>query len=654
MNYGAKYYGSFKDYYDRTVLITIYEKDYSGASSEMKLAGAAIEYNGSDQNIYEPVISSGLTVNVVSETDFQYISLYSANAKKYKIIVTIDTVTHWTGYVVPDMFNEPYTCTPYISQIVATDGLKALESEDFDLSELHTQFEILQHILDKIDDLNIKEAINIYEENHNYTTGDTPLKQTYVDCEVYAEMNCYEVLLDILNNYGARIYQKGGEWWIVSLHEFSGELIYRDSDAGTDSTYNPELLIGYSNDDKLANVDQQLNILPGWKKFTVIINLGFNDSILKNSDFDDWTITSIGTRNVGLGIVIPWFTWEPQYWDVVATNYLLGNGVNDYFIDLYGNQAAPNTYYVSQSLSSVFTLGTQRLKFRLNYRVTNPLTDADPSQFWIKVEVKKGSLSNPTEVKYLNSDGDWSSSETFINIENITPVNTNGPFQDFVFVANGIPEGYMVVSVYLPDKNYMDISALEVKMLSVYGFDYPEEITYEKQVNINNNYIPDDLNLYTGDYPDIGNIDTKNPSSGLDNEKFVYKGGFYLDADKNNITKQWQTRAEIAVSGFTDADQLHKIVSKAKEFLSIPQWALTGSIMGQNLVPDMCIVDHGVNNKKYLFSNGVFDLQSAQVNGTFIEVGSYSGADWILEDGTWNDDGIWIDDETWNDSDPTP
>ena len=53
------------NYYDRTVLNN---RKRIIASSEMKLAGATIEYNGSDQNIYEPVISSGLTVNVVSDT----------------------------------------------------------------------------------------------------------------------------------------------------------------------------------------------------------------------------------------------------------------------------------------------------------------------------------------------------------------------------------------------------------------------------------------------------------------------------------------------------------------------------------------------------------------------------------------------------------
>ena len=61
----------------------------------------------------------------------------------------------------------------------------------------------------------------------------------------------------------------------------SFELTYRDSDAGTDSTYNPELLIGYSNDDKLANVDQQLNILPGWKKVFINRDLSWIESFIK-------------------------------------------------------------------------------------------------------------------------------------------------------------------------------------------------------------------------------------------------------------------------------------------------------------------------------------------------------------------------------------
>jgi hypothetical protein len=37
------------------------------------------------------------------------------------------------------------------------------------------------------------------------------------------------------------------------------------------------------------------------------------------------------------------------------------------------------------------------------------------------------------------------------------------------------------------------------------------------------------------------------------------------------------------------------------------------------------------------------------LTGIFHEIGAWSGAPWILEDGTWNDNGIWIDGEVWND-----
>lgn len=654
MAYGDKYYGSFKDYFDRTVLITVQERGYSGVSSEMKMAGGSIEYMGSDTNLYEPIISSMLTFNVVSETDFQYIDIYSADAKKFRVKVEIDSVMHWVGFIVPDLFNEPYVGAPYISSFVAVDGLKGLESETFDLSGVKSHYEILSGAFLMVDPSltfsDFTESVNIYEENHDQTTADSPLTQTYVDTKRYEDLTWYEVIEDIIKLYGARLYQKSGQWWLSCVHEFKNEsLITRayTSEGTSEGTYNNELFIGYYQDNKPANRDHQLSILPGWKEFNINFNLGLKDSILKNADFDNWTITGYGEINAGLGITIPTIIVEPDDWDVVATNYFLGNGVDDKYIDLYGNQASPGTYYIQQILSDLkFTLGARTLKTVLNFRITSPSPgSAGLSQMWIMIRIYDGVSTS----YYLGADGNWSTTLTYINIEDIQPVQTGGAFQDFVITSNGIPGGYLYFTVHLPDVSFLDVSSAHLTLLSPDGDQYPEQITYTKVINANNNYIADETELMTGDFPDVGNDDTSTPSDDVDNEKFVYYGGLFRDANRDNITKKWQTRDGIADTGFTNGNQLHKIVSRQKEFLSVPQWAINGTILSQYAAPDSCIVDYEVNNKKYLFTNGIFNLQSAQLTGTFIEVGNYSGSLWILADGTWNDSGIWVDSDVWND-----
>ena len=81
---------------------------------------------------------------------------------------------------------------------------------------------------------------------------------------------------------------------------------------------------------------------------------------------------------------------------------------------------------------------------------------------------------------------------------------------------------------------------------------------------------------------------------------------------------------------------------------------MTGTILSKNIQIDSTIVDYQVNSKKYLICNGTLDMWNSWFNGTMIEVGAWSQAPWILDEGEWDDDGIWKDTSVWHDSDPTP
>jgi hypothetical protein len=645
MAYGLKYYGSFKDYFDRTVLINISERDYSGATTEMKLAGAALEYSGSNSELFTPIITSSLTINVVSETNFQYIDLYSSDATKYKVVVQIDTVDHWIGFIIPDLFTEPYVGAPYISQIVATDGVKNLENEEFDITSVSNQISILAHCLNKIEEgRGYYDSINIYEENQNYTSDYTPLTQTYVDCNRYTGKNCYEVIQDICLNYGARLYQKDGAWHIVSVHEFKGSLSVRAWYGGTapqtPATYDPELLIGNAEDNKVANVDQTLNILPGWKKYNTLIDLKKKESFILNYDFSEWVITGYVTRRNAI--------WEPVNWPGTAATRRTVTGSESYLFFTDVNSTPQK--FITQTINNFFE-GDRRLKFDIEFAILRDrVAPGNQAEFWIRVEMYDGG----SNYYYLNSNGAWETSLVYINLENVQ--QTDGPtWQKYSVISDDIPcNGSLYVSVYASSDGQLALKTVKGEIISPEQVVYPDTFTHENPVNVQNNYIPDDIELMTSDFPDYLNDDELTPTDDVANEQHIYYGGLFLDSSKSTVTQQWQTAAKIATEGFTNAKHLHKIVADEKLIMSIPQWAITGTILSENLKPDSCIIDYGVNNKKYLFCNGVFDLQSAQCNGTFIEIGAYSGGDWILADGTWNDDGIWIDGETWNDTDPTP
>lgn len=132
MAYGLRYYGEFKDRFNNTVRIEIDKKDYSGAASEMIFAAdpGTISYPGTDTDVFKSIFGSELKINLISETDFQYTELSTSDARGFKIRKKIGGVTKWTGWILPDLYSEPYTAAPYTVSISARCGLGELKELD--------------------------------------------------------------------------------------------------------------------------------------------------------------------------------------------------------------------------------------------------------------------------------------------------------------------------------------------------------------------------------------------------------------------------------------------------------------------------------------------------------------------------------------------
>ena len=137
----------------------------------------------------------------------------------------------WSGWIAPSSYSEPYDSTPYTVNIACTDGLGLLKNVEFkDGVEYYngrmTEAAILFEIFDKIGITGFKEFVNIYEDNMDEAVGDSPLDQTYIDVDVFRDMNCYEVLEYLLIKWSAIIRQWEGEYYIFRPIEMSAATIY--------------------------------------------------------------------------------------------------------------------------------------------------------------------------------------------------------------------------------------------------------------------------------------------------------------------------------------------------------------------------------------------------------------------------------------------
>lgn len=684
--YNLRYTGTFKDYFDNDIIIDIKEKDYTGASEEVifHYPAGSIEYNGDSSDIYNPVISSSLKLQIISQESFKFIDFYSSDSSIFKVFVYRINRGYllWTGSIIPELFIESYTNPPYPVESVWTDGLKYLNNKKTTLTGLQMHLDILNDILAKTGlDLLLVDCVNIYEESHLQGTNDSPLNQTYVDMQAYKDMNCYEILNDILTIYGSRIYQKAGEWWIVPIHQFATSFTFRRfSGAGVfvnSGTYNPESLIGRTRDNLFCNVNQELSFLPGLKELNIELTQSKRESFILNSDFSEWEKQGSDYLakywiNSGNDIVL-----QPVRNTILTdnsvfslkdfgikgeTNFNYGRNraggttyrvvqLNKQIVDRakllfrLNNNSYPNPPIINifQTIENKIFTSTQKLRFSIKYAITNT---TDIGQFWIGIV-----LSPDYSLRF---DGGWSVEPVLINIPNIQGSEDSVNQSTFELISTNIPsDGILTISIYASDKGFLNIFECTGELLKADSKSFEPTIEIKKTINENNNYIPETINLFTGDFYQHENDNKTNPQTFAGNEALSFFGGLYLNNDKRNalVTKQWQIKDLIESNGF--GDSLINTIIKQRSLLLRPQWVIDGDILFNSFAPDKALIDYNVNFKKYLICGGSYNLNSCQFSGNFIEVGMFSLAPWILKDGTWNDDGIWIDEDTWNDSEPT-
>ena len=648
MAYGIIYTGSLIDHFGRTLTVKILENGYSGASTPVTLAGVTLTLNGDDENVFKNILSTSVSVGLLSETDFQFINLFTGDKRKYRMDIERDSVLKWRGWLVPDLYTEAYSESEnYITTITARDGLVELETIPFDQTGVKSHDELVQRAMTEVtSDTNdmLYVGINTFEENH--VTTESPLSQTYVDCIVYEGKSYKEVLFDICQLYKARVYQKNGDFWMVSTFEFKSAFNWTKYngvgvvvDTGTEDT---EIVAGLTQQDKWANQDQQLNILPPWKDVTVNKDLSYRDSALENYDFDYWVNNSTPNN---------WFLSSSS----MAQRYSTENKTAIRYNSFASTVNPTSGDYIFQQLPSV--IGNKHgLKLNIRFKILDLFSSIEESQFWVKI-VNSDGLGNNA---WLTADGTWALSESFINFQNI-PIKTeeSATWLEYeISNSDRMPlSGSLNVYVYSAENATLVLDYINLQMTfpviapispDQFGV-YPDDDIVDIYPISNNTYSPEKLDLLSGDLPDLIDVGI-NPYDGEINEKYIYYGGLYLAANKNNVTTNWSYKA----LDYTTKKNLNAaIIEEETKVVSNPYWAITGTLLTQNLEVDSAIVDNAINNKKYLVSNGDFDLETCQFNGTYIEIGSYSGSNILnvivnssgdVDDGGIHDDtALWVD-----------
>ena len=235
-NYGIRWRHQQLTIDGETYRTDIYERDYTGAVSEV--LGAPTPFSLSrriegSSFIDMDILYTTANINFVLQTENQFRDIVTGDDKKYIVLrskyngSTYDI--QWKGFVNPESYQDVLFREPYYVSIVASDRLGDLKYIDFYdgndqlITGSYSQLSVLNICLNKIElNRGYRIACNIFSVGHT-TSGRSPLDQTYVNTSKYIQdgkpVSCQDVVLDILRTYQAVLFREGDYWYVVRKEE---------------------------------------------------------------------------------------------------------------------------------------------------------------------------------------------------------------------------------------------------------------------------------------------------------------------------------------------------------------------------------------------------------------------------------------------------
>lgn len=509
------------------------------------------------------------------------------------------SITTWKGFVIPNLYREPHKNEPYEVSLSATDGIGDLKSYDFlDVldNEITGDISLMQAIVVCLSktglDLKIIEGINIYEDNFDNTSNDSPLDQSFVDAILFKNKKCDEVLRDILTEFVARIYQYNG-YWIIEHIPGTYTSQYRrifDKDGNYESVtseYNEITLFG-GNVNYIIAGSGTIEIEPAYKEIRTRYDYGTKIQLLKNASFDNLLLD--GTT---------WLRNGPAYW-FPGESY----GYPSVMQDLGDNYSYTGTtgylyqsFYLEANSDHKYRITTKTMFF------DDTPGGVTPSEF-SKLMIK---LTGTSNTYYADNNGEWQITETFISLdyENKKWIATD-------LLINSLPEdGTLQFRLY-----HMHLS-VAVSNCWV-GWDYA---TFAVIANIPN-----------GEYAATRYEDSYKLYNTI-------KELTFFAADVPNISSRATVFSNVLKN--SDGEPL-RTWDTGKTLTSIARYELLKQYgrYGQRLVADIysetCSFNHIIkdstnNNKKFLINGASWDIRANIFSGEWVEIAKPLLSETIVE-----------------------
>lgn len=318
----------------------------------------------SGDDIVNAFMISKLTFNmlVADKSDGKFFHLYTGDEQRYKVKLWSVSLTNvkeliWQGYLLPDLYNEPYKNGVFFVNFTAVDMIGLLKGKFLKPWFYNNRIPIMRllgYILEKTglqQEFIVAPSLIPNIASVLWHDINVPLSH-YVDGDKYVD--CYQILKDILETNALTLYSYRGYWFIKGVtrkFEVVNESCYQFDSFGiligtiniVNNVWSPMMLEGTSN----------ISAVTPWKKVNVEVSQKRNDSILSDQvvKLKNEYLKSINETN-------PVFTgsYYTAYFDNWTKNTGLFAVANspDQFSYLINNAGAGYSLTESQALINYF------------------------------------------------------------------------------------------------------------------------------------------------------------------------------------------------------------------------------------------------------------------------------------------------------------
>ena len=223
----TKYWGEFRDLYNRVCRVEI--RGEGGISKEIEFDADPVVVRYSKKEITEPIFSSGCTLRVLSQTDYQFADLFTAAEKAHEVRIYVAGNPVFFGFIEATLYQEEFITPPYVVEIPCSDGLASLDDYYPTLTSDDNKVTLYSIIKACLSETALSLPINIccslLGYQHASSSVKTLFEQTFTDLSgLYEEkdgamkmQNAKDLLTSVLQPFGCRVFQARGEWYVERI-----------------------------------------------------------------------------------------------------------------------------------------------------------------------------------------------------------------------------------------------------------------------------------------------------------------------------------------------------------------------------------------------------------------------------------------------------